>query len=288
MSRLLHSMENPQYVAYEGPKSKRLRGSKKSHSPPPDPLQIPFSILHSLESGQHFLRSIVPIKVSDMVDMPFTIRSSPQVGQEYSDNIKTHGVVTPPTVIPRSDGKFAVVFGHRRKEAALVSGIETIDCIVRTDLSDLDAYKLALAENTYISPNSMELAHFLLKLKSEYSLTQRELARSAALTEQEISNLLRVYRDEVLREKILAGELKLNPALELLHLKSTLPQMTIDGWRAFVDERSLRKTSEIRKLARSRKLDDSGHVGGKCFSCGGRQSLKWKKIRICPECAKGK
>jgi ParB/RepB/Spo0J family partition protein len=281
-------MENPEYVAYEPPKSKSLRGSKKSESPPPDLLQIPSYADASLKSGQNSPRSIASIKVSDMVDMPFTIRNSPRVGQEFRDNIQTHGVISPPTVRPRSDGRFDIVFGHRRKAATMESGIEEIDCIVRTDLSDLDAYKLALAENSYVSPNCMEIAHFLVKLKSEYSLTQRELALTAGLTEQELPNLLRVYRDEVLREKILAGKLKLNPALELLHLKSTMSGMAIDEWRTFVDERSLRKTSDIRKLVRSRKRGASADVSGQCLSCGGTQSLGWKKVLLCSACAKGK
>ncbi|MFI5419765.1 MAG: ParB/RepB/Spo0J family partition protein, partial [Nitrososphaerales archaeon] len=228
------------------------------------------------------------INLSDIVDMPLVIRGNPQVGPTFTRNIRDHGVMNPPTVRPRTDGKYELVCGHRRVLGAREAGQESIQCIVRTDLSDLDAYVLALAENSYLPPNAMELADFLVKMKHQHSLSQRDLAHYAGLTEQELSNLLRVYRDEVLREKILAGELKLNPALELLHLKSTMSAMTIDEWRAFVDERSLRKTSDIRKLVRSRNRGASADVSGQCLSCGGTQSLRWKKVLICSGCREGK
>jgi ParB/RepB/Spo0J family partition protein len=267
---------------------KKIRQGSLSHASIAHVTESTFQDYSSFAANE--ARSIEPpvlqrIKISDLVDMPLIMRSNPQVGPEFAGNIKTQGVISPPIVRPRSDGKFDLVYGHRRKVAAQEAGLDSIDCIVRTDLSDREAYRLAMGENMYLPPNPMDLAVFLWNYKSEYSLTQREVAKDAGLTEQELSNLWRVYRDEVLREMVQIKDIDINPALELLHLKSTLPGMTTEGWRSFVNERSLRKTSDIRKLADSKNAQTSSSADGKCFSCGGTQNLKTRKVRLCPDCA---
>ncbi|HXQ92798.1 MAG TPA: ParB/RepB/Spo0J family partition protein [Nitrososphaerales archaeon] len=222
------------------------------------------------------------IKISDLVDMPLTIRSNPQVSPKFTQNIKDNGILSPPIVRPRSNGKFEIVYGHRRIVGAREAGLDYIDCLVRTNLGDREAYKLALSENMYLPPNPMDLSDFLLKFQAEYDLTQRETAIDAGLTEEQLCNLFRVHRDEVLRDLVRNGDLDLHPALDLLTLRSKLPEkMTMEEWRSFVNERSLRKTLDIRRLAHSLNTQKPLSLDEKCFCCGGTEDLKNKKVRLC-------
>jgi len=213
--------------------------------------------------------------------MPLTIRGNPQVGPKFTQNIKDNGILSPPIVRPRSVGKFEIVYGRRRITAAKDLDFDLIDCLVRDNLSDREAYKLALSENMYLAPNPMDFADFLLKFQAEYGLTQRETAIDAGLTEQELCNLFRVYRDKVLRGFVQDGDLYLHPALELLTLRSRLPDMTEKKWRSFVNERSLRKTLDIRIFVQSLNPQKPLSLNRKCFCCGGTEALKNKKVKLC-------
>jgi hypothetical protein len=160
--------------------------------------------------------------------------------------------------------------------------MKQIGCLVTSDLTDLEAAKLVLVENTYVAPNSMELAKYLLAFKNRYSLPQKQVAAYAGMTEETLSNLFRVYADEPLRRRVQDDTLKLGPAIELLAARSSLAPMSREQWASFVDKTPLRKTSEIRNLVRSRKPGVHSHPGVKCFSCGGTDTLE--KVPLCATC----
>lgn len=62
-------------------------------------------------------------------------------------SIKQFGVLQPILIRPKDDGRYEVVFGNHRYEAAKRVNLPVIPAIVRT-LSDREALILALAENT--------------------------------------------------------------------------------------------------------------------------------------------
>jgi hypothetical protein len=194
-------------------------------------------------------------------------------------------VISPPLVRRRSDGKNALIFGHRRVGGARATGLKYVGCLVVSDLTDLQASKLVLAENAYRPPNPIEIARYLLAFKDRYSLSQKEVGACAGMTEEALSNLFRVYADEPLRRRVQDGTLKLGPAIEFLTAKSHLAPMSPEQWESFVNKTPLTKTSEIRKLARTRKSEILKHSIVTCLSCGGTDTLE--KVHLCSTC-KGK
>lgn len=54
---------------------------------------------------------------------------------ELADSIKGMGVLQPLTIAPRGEG-YVLIAGHRRHAAALQAGVDTVPCIVRTDLDN--------------------------------------------------------------------------------------------------------------------------------------------------------
>lgn len=56
------------------------------------------------------------------------------------------GVLQPLLVRPLGAGQYEIVYGHRRKRAAVVAGLEMVPCEIR-ELTDDESYELAMIEN---------------------------------------------------------------------------------------------------------------------------------------------
>ena len=58
---------------------------------------------------------------------------------EMVDSIKAHGILTPLIVRPINDIDYEILAGHNRYEAAKSAGLLSVPCIIKEDLSDIDA-----------------------------------------------------------------------------------------------------------------------------------------------------
>lgn len=114
---------------------------------------------------------------------------------ELAASITEHGVVEPLVVVPRAEGGYTVVAGHRRLAAsALAGGIADAPCIVRCDLDDDQAAELRLVENLHrrdLSPLE-EAAGYQVLVERGYS--QRKLARQVGKSQPHISRRLSLLK----------------------------------------------------------------------------------------------
>lgn len=116
---------------------------------------------------------------------------------ELLTSIQGHGVLEP--IMLARDGAsgtspiYDIVFGHRRRAAAVMAGKETIPAIIARDSDDLGL--LTLAENTGGRQlSSFERAVALIRLKEDRpELTQTALAKHLGTSQGTISNLLAAY-----------------------------------------------------------------------------------------------
>ena len=111
--------------------------------------------------------------------------------------------------------------------AALRASDEGVPCIVK-QMTDREAHIAMFKENEDRSDvPPMDLAAFVETVCAEDGLTQQEFADSAHRDPSTISNLMRVYHNEFLCEKVRAKELSLQAALELLSAKAARRQSAI-------------------------------------------------------------
>lgn len=88
----------------------------------------------------------VPIDlIDDFEDHPFKIIEDEDLLQ-LSESIKENGILSPAIIRKKSDGRYEMVAGHRRKKASELAMIEKIPCIVK-DLSDEEATILMVDSN---------------------------------------------------------------------------------------------------------------------------------------------
>ncbi|MBC6431640.1 ParB/RepB/Spo0J family partition protein [Nostoc sp. HG1] len=71
---------------------------------------------------------------------------APQAMHELVESIKQHGIIQPILVRPQKDGRYELVAGERRFQAAKTAQLEFVPAVIR-EMTDVEAIELALSEN---------------------------------------------------------------------------------------------------------------------------------------------
>ena len=107
------------------------------------------------------------------------------------ESIRKHGILEPIIVRPR-DGRFEIVAGERRFQAAVYLGLEELPVTVR-DLDDRTAMEIALSENLEredLSP--IEVAVSFSDYLTKFRTTQDELAQRLGKDRSTVANFIRL------------------------------------------------------------------------------------------------
>ena len=135
---------------------------------------------------------------------------------ELAASIEEHGLLQPVVVRQTGGERFELIAGHRRVEALRRLGREYVPAIVRR--ADVDqAYVLTLVENLQradLRPTEEALA--LETLVRERGWTTRQVAAAIKRSQAYVSKRLRVFEDPLLAPAVLANQLSVSAAEELL------------------------------------------------------------------------
>lgn len=71
---------------------------------------------------------------------------APQAMHELVESIKQYGIIQPLLVRPQKDGRYELVAGERRFQAAKIAQLEFVPAVIR-EMTDVEAIELALSEN---------------------------------------------------------------------------------------------------------------------------------------------
>ena len=78
----------------------------------------------------------IPIElIDDFPDHPFQVRLDEDMDQ-LVESIRTNGIITPITLREKSDGRYEIVSGHRRKKACEIVGLSTVKSEIREMTKD--------------------------------------------------------------------------------------------------------------------------------------------------------
>jgi ParB family chromosome partitioning protein len=113
--------------------------------------------------------------------------------RELADSIKTHGIIQPLVVTPQGE-KFRIVAGERRYRASLLAGLEKIPVIVRNH-KELEELEIALVENVQrVDLSPLEQAVSIVRLRDQFSLSPKQIAKKLGKAETTISNIVRLLQ----------------------------------------------------------------------------------------------
>ena len=143
---------------------------------------------------------------------------------ELVSSIRTLGIVEP-LVVTRDDDGWLVIAGHRRLEAALTAGLETVPCVVR-DADDAERTEIMLVENLIrANLTPIEEADGYAKL-TDLGHTQKRIAERVGCNQSHVSKRLKLRKlPDVAVTALVDGRLEVNDALKL----AVLPKATVEG-----------------------------------------------------------
>ncbi len=162
-------------------------------------------------------------------------------------SIKEHGVLQP-IVVTKEDGKYKIVAGERRWRASKIAGLDTIPAIVRS-LDSQNRLELSIIENAQREDlNAIELATAYAKLKSQFNMTNENIAAKVGKSEASIIGTLRLLNlpDKVkkimVKEKLTEGVMRPLATQDEATIDKVLPKIIKEGWTARRVERYLQDT----------------------------------------------
>jgi ParB family chromosome partitioning protein len=186
-------------------------------------------------------------KESDLKNIPISdiIRDEDQPRKEFSvealealaSSIKEHGVLQP-LVVVKEEGKYKIVAGERRWRASKLAGLKEVPAIVRT-LEAQERLEISIIENAQREDlNAIEMATAYAKLKSQFNLSEEEIAVRVGKSKPAVVNTMRLLNlpDEakkaMVEHKLTEGVMRplVNAEPELI--KQILPKIIEEGWTA--------------------------------------------------------
>jgi ParB family chromosome partitioning protein len=167
---------------------------------------------------------------SSLLEVPLTqISASPyqprqvfndEAIDELSQSIREHGVLQPVILKRVAPDAYELVAGERRFRAAKQAGLTSIPALVR-DYQPPQMLEVALIENLQREDiNAVDAAQAYQRLRSEFGLTQEEIARRVGKAQSTIANTLRLLAlpDSVL-ESVQKGEISEGHARAILQAR---------------------------------------------------------------------
>ena len=144
---------------------------------------------------------VIEVVAVDIERSPWQARSEfdETALQELSDSIRANGIVQPPVVRRRADGKYELIAGERRTRAAIMAGLKKIPVIL-ADADDRKAAEMGVIENIQRKDlNVLEEAEGYRLLREQFGITQEDVAERVGKSRPAIANALRLLElpDEV-------------------------------------------------------------------------------------------
>lgn len=221
------------------------------------------------------LEKVIDIKISDIDDFPdhpFKVIENEDMFN-MRDSIKENGVLVPALVRQKSDGRYEMVSGHRRKYASQLANKETLPCIVR-NLTDDEAVIIMVDSNLQREEILPSEKGFAYKMKLEAlshqgkrnDLTSDQvgpkLIRSNELLSNDvgesISNIKRYIRLTALIPELLdlvdEKQIALSPAVELSFLKDEEQYAVLDCIECNVATPSHAQAIRLKKMSQEGTL----------------------------------
>ncbi|MBI2439306.1 MAG: ParB/RepB/Spo0J family partition protein [Candidatus Moranbacteria bacterium] len=182
----------------------------------------------------------VPLEVSTTKIVPNPHQPRMHFDEEKLDeltrSIKEHGILQPLVVSParesngekKEGGRYELIAGERRLQAAKRAGLETVPTIVR-DVSEQEKLELAIIENVQRhNLNPIEEAKAYLRLLDEFGMQQDAVAKKMGKSRSTIANTLRLLHLPVeIQRAVMEGKISEGHARALLAIENPEKQRAI-------------------------------------------------------------
>ena len=245
-------------------------------------------------------------KASNLTEVPITeiVRDEDQPRKEFApealealaNSIKEHGVLQPLVVVKEGD-KYKIVAGERRFRASKMAGLEKVPVIIRT-LEAQERLEISIIENAQREDlNAIEMATAYAKLKSQFNLSEAEIAervgksKSAVVNTMRLLNLADNVKKAMVEHKLSEGVMRPLIGADEELVEKILPKIIEEGWTARRVEkemaekkqkssvRAVKQTSYIKQeTVLAKKYDANVRVRGRSITITCRTDDELKEL----------
>ncbi|WDF49872.1 ParB/RepB/Spo0J family partition protein [Paenibacillus sp. KACC 21273] len=184
--------------------------------------------------------------------------------KELAENIKMVGLLSPIKVLPLENGKYKLIFGHRRYKACSLLKMENIPAIISQNESEIDIYLQQLTENIQRENfTPVEEAEAFSKLMNDvkFRMSKMMLANKLGKNQQYISKKLELLNFGRNVQVLIHGEKRIiaNKLAEeqVLPLKNVAKEYK-DALAFKISEEEI-PVNDVKKLAELFTTDDISH-----------------------------
>jgi ParB family chromosome partitioning protein len=151
--------------------------------------------------------------------------------EDLARSIEQQGLLQPITVYRKADGRYALVAGQRRLLAHKFLGRETIDGLIRDEMTEGDATAVSLVENVHRADmNPRDKARAFGKLLDQLGNIQ-SVCFATGVGEGTVRRYVQLLDlAEELQDGLAAGEVKNTEALARLAKKFPSPETQVTVW----------------------------------------------------------
>lgn len=180
--------------------------------------------------------------------------------QALAQSIKEHGVLQPIILSKEENGRYMIVTGERRWRASKLAGKDKIPAIIRS-LDTQKRLELAIIENLQREDlNSLEIASAYLRLKTQFNLSDTDIAnklgksRSAVINTMRLLNLPDKAKKLMLEHGLSEGQMR--PLIKATpeEIDAVLPKIIAEDWSARKIEQYM-----VRLKAQRQAVDKTAH-----------------------------
>jgi ParB family chromosome partitioning protein len=158
-------------------------------------------------------------------------RLDPTELEELADSIREHGLIQP-IVVAQTDfpGRYTLIAGERRLEAARLAGLPTVPAIVR-EVTEQELLELALVENLQRADlGPLETALAYKHLVEDFGLSHEDIALKVGKKRVTVTNTLRLLKlPQRILDALADGQITEGHARALLQLASSPAQTAAFG-----------------------------------------------------------
>lgn len=197
---------------------------------------------------------------------------------ELADSIRSKGIMQNLTVVPRSEGGYTVIIGHRRSEAARLAEIPAVPCII-AEMSEREQVATMLLENMQrVDLTAYEQAQGF-QMMIDFGESVESIAEKTGFSKKTVRGRLKmaeldagILKDVSASRQISIGDLDKLSQIEDIEKRNTLlKQVGTNNFeqsfsRALKQQRidrNLPRVYEAIKAIKGKKIERSETYGGK-------------------------
>ena len=220
------------------------------------------------------IREIPIDQIDDFPDHPFQVRDDEDM-DHLVDSIRQNGVISPATVRQKSDGRYELLSGHRRKHACILLEMKTLRCEV-VELDDDQAAIFMVESNYHRSKILPSEKAFSYKMRMDAmnrqgertDLTSRPVGEKLSVgkvsddvgdSERQIHRYIRLTElVKPMLDLVDADTLSLRAAVELSYISTDSQELILLVMEDVKCKApSMAQAAKLRKLAQEGTLDES-------------------------------